>query len=62
MPLLYQKMWWHAGAGMPSMRMHRTLLLPWKTNGIIDWQRQEGRGFLAFVFAGYPMQEERRDG
>jgi len=37
-------------------------LLPWKTDGIIDWQRQEGRGFLAFVFAGYPMEEERRDG
>jgi hypothetical protein len=29
-------------------------LLPWKTNGIIDWQRQEGEGCLAFVFAGYP--------
>src|SRR5215510_2507511 len=28
--------------------------MPWKTNGIIDWQRQEGRGCLAFVFAGYP--------
>jgi hypothetical protein len=29
--------------------------MPWKTNGIIDWQRQEGRGCLAFVFAGYPL-------
>jgi hypothetical protein len=38
------------------------VLLLQKTNGIIDRLRQEGRGFLAFVFAGYPMQEERRDG
>ena len=40
---------------MLSMRMHRTRLAALENEWHNDWQRQEGRGFLAFVFAGYPM-------